>query len=96
MVAQGNEWKKITNHIIRKYHTIDSPPFQMGFNMQVVTGTTKAQTKYSWICTLLEWTHITRHDIITRKLWPKPETNNNQELNTIPIHENRWGTESNY
>jgi hypothetical protein len=56
--------------------------------MQVVTGPTKSQTKYGWICTLLEWTHITRHHLITRNLWPKPETNNNQELNTMPMHEN--------
>jgi hypothetical protein len=68
----------------------------MGFNMQVVTGPTKVQTKYSWLCTLLEWKNITRHDQITRNLWPKPETNNNQELNTMPMHENKWATESNY
>jgi hypothetical protein len=94
-VIQGSEWKKITNHIIRQYHTIDSPPFHMGFNMQVVTGPTKAPTKYGWLCTLLEWTNIARHDLITRNLWPKPETNNNQELNKIPMHEHQWGTESN-
>jgi hypothetical protein len=67
----------------------------MGFNMQAVTGPTKAQTKYSWICTLLEWTNITRQDLITCNLWPKPETNNNQELNTMPMHEKPWDTESN-
>jgi hypothetical protein len=47
-------------------------PFQMGFNMQVVMDPTKAQTKYSWMWTLLEWTNITRHDLITRNLLPKP------------------------
>jgi hypothetical protein len=25
-VIQGSEWKKITNHIIRQYHKINSPP----------------------------------------------------------------------
>jgi hypothetical protein len=50
---QGSEWKKITNHIIRQYQKIDSPPFQTGFNMQVVTGPEKAHTKYGWLCTLL-------------------------------------------
>jgi hypothetical protein len=74
---QGNEWKKITNHIISQYHTIDSSPFQTGFNMQVVLVPTKVQTKYGWLCTLLEWTNITRRDLITCNIWPKPETNNN-------------------
>jgi hypothetical protein len=37
-VIQGSEWKKITNHIIKQYHKIDSPPFNTGFNMLVVTG----------------------------------------------------------
>jgi hypothetical protein len=94
-VIQGREWKKITNHIIRQYHKIDPPPFHMGFNMQVVTGPAKAQRKYGWICTLLKWTNITRHDLITRNLWPKSETTNNQELNTMPMHDRKWGTESN-
>jgi hypothetical protein len=89
---QESEWKNITNHIIRQYHKIDSPPFHMGFNMQVVTGPTKAQTKYGWLCTLLEWTNITRHYLITHNLWSKPETNNNQELNTMPMYENKWVT----
>jgi hypothetical protein len=87
--------KKITNYIIIQYQKIDSPPFQAGFNMQVVTGPEKAQTKYGWLCTLLEWTNITLHNLSTHNLWPKPETTNNQELNTIPMHENKWGTERN-
>jgi hypothetical protein len=89
---QGIEWKNIPNHIIRKYHKINSPPFQTGFNIQVVMDPTKAQTKYGWLCTLHEWTNITHHDLIIHNIWPKPETNNNQELNTIPMHENKWGT----
>jgi hypothetical protein len=60
--------------------------------MQVVTGPAKAQTKYGWLCTLLELTNITRHDIITRNLWPKPETTNNQELNIMAMHDRQWGT----
>jgi hypothetical protein len=92
---QGREWKNITNHIIRQYHKIDSPPFQTGFNMHVATGPTKVQTKYGWLCTLLKWTNITRHNLITRNLWPKSETNNNQELNTMPIYAKQWGTERN-
>jgi hypothetical protein len=75
---------------------IDSAPFQTGFNMKVVSGQTKVQTKYGWLRTLLEWTNSTCHDLITRNLWPKPETNNNQEFNTMPMHENKWATESNY
>jgi hypothetical protein len=92
--------KNITNHIIRQYHKFDSPPFQTGFNMQVLTGTTKAQTKYGLLCTLLEWTHITRHDLITHNIWHIPETNNNQELNIMPMpmpmHEHKLAIERNY
>jgi hypothetical protein len=61
----GNKWKKITNHIIRQYQKIDSPPYNTGFNMLVVTGPAKTQTKYRWLCTLLEWTNTTHHDLIT-------------------------------
>jgi hypothetical protein len=35
---QGTEWKKITNHIIKQYQKINSPPFYTGFNMIVVDG----------------------------------------------------------
>jgi hypothetical protein len=35
---QGTEWKKITNHNIKQYQKIDSPPFYTGFNMIVVDG----------------------------------------------------------
>jgi hypothetical protein len=63
--------------------------------MQVVMGPAKAQTKYGWMCTLLEWTYITRHDLITRNFWPKPETTNSQELNTMTMNDRQWGTESN-
>jgi hypothetical protein len=62
---QGNEWKKITNHIICKYHKTDSAPLQTGFNMKIVTGPTKIETKYGWLCTLLECTNSTHHDLIT-------------------------------
>jgi hypothetical protein len=37
-VIQGNEWKKITNHLIRQYHKIESPPFQTGFNIRIIAG----------------------------------------------------------
>jgi hypothetical protein len=40
---QGRKWKKITNHIIRQYQKIDSPPFNTGFNMLIVTGPSKTQ-----------------------------------------------------
>jgi hypothetical protein len=63
--------------------------------MKIVTGQPKLQTKYRWLCTHLEWTNSTRHDIITQNLWPKSETSNNQELNTMPMHEKQWATESN-
>jgi hypothetical protein len=89
---QGSKWKNITTHIIIQYHKIDSSPFNTGFNMQVVMGPTKAQKKYGLLCNLLKWTIITHHGLITHNLWPKPETNNNQELNTMPMHENKWST----
>jgi hypothetical protein len=38
--------------------------------------------------------HI-RHDLITHNLWPKPETTTSQELNTMPMHDNQWGTYGN-
>jgi hypothetical protein len=92
---QGSEWKKITNHIIRKYQKIDSPPFNTGFNMIIVWGPSTADTKYGWLCILLDWTNRKRHDLITRNLWPKPEITTNQELNTMPMHDNQWGTDLN-
>jgi hypothetical protein len=95
-VIQGSEWKNITNDIIRQYHNVDSPPFNMGFNMIILRGPSASDTKYRWLCILLEWTNSTRHDIITRNLWPKPEIKTNQELNTIPMHDKPWGTERNY
>jgi hypothetical protein len=91
----GSEWKKITNHIIRQYQKIDSQPLNTGFNMIIVKGTSASDTKYEWPCILLEWTNITRNDIITRNLWPKPEIAANQELNTMPMHDKPWGTELN-
>jgi hypothetical protein len=48
-----SEWKKITNHIIKQYHKIDSPPFNTGFNMIVVQGPSTTDTKYGWLCILL-------------------------------------------
>jgi hypothetical protein len=44
---QGSEWKKITNHIIRQYHKIDSPLFNMGFNMLVIMGPAKTKKNTS-------------------------------------------------
>jgi hypothetical protein len=92
---QGSEWKKITNHIIRQYHNIYSPPFNTGYNMLVVMGQAKTHTKYGWICALFEWTNTTHHNLITRNLWPKPETTTSQELNTMHMHDKQWGTNSN-
>jgi hypothetical protein len=92
---QGSEWKKITNHIIRQYHKIDSSPFNTRFNMLVVTGSAKTQTKYGWLCTLLKWTNTTRHDLSSRNIWPKPGIDTNQELNTMSMHDKQWGTEGN-
>jgi hypothetical protein len=92
---QGSEWKKITNHIIRQYQKIDPPPFNTGFNMIIVRGPSQADTKYGCLCILLKWTNSTRHDIITRNLWPKPDITTNQELNTMPMHDKQWGTDLN-
>jgi hypothetical protein len=93
-LIQGSEWKKITNHIIRQYQKIDSLPFNTGFNMLIASGPAKPQTKYGWLCTLLEWTNTTHQDLITRNLWPKPEKKQ-QELNTMPMHYKQWGKDSN-
>jgi hypothetical protein len=92
---QGMEWKKITNHIIKQYQKIDSPPFYTGFNMIAVDGPSANQTKYEWIIKLLTWTTASRHDLLSRDLWPKPEIKTGQELNTMPIHDNQWGTATN-
>jgi hypothetical protein len=92
---QGSEWKKFTNHIIKQYQQIDSPPFNMGFNMLIVMGPANTQTKYGWICTLLEWTNTTCHDLITRNIWPKPEITTSQELNTMPMYDKKWVTHGN-
>jgi hypothetical protein len=92
---QGSEWKKITNHIIRQYQKIDSPPFNTGFNMIIVRGPSASDTTYGWLCIILDWTNSTRHDLITRNLWPKPEITTNQELNTMTMHDKPWGTELN-
>jgi hypothetical protein len=70
---QGSKWKKITKHIIKQYQKIDSPPFNMGFNMIIVQVLSTTDTKYGYLCILLEWTNSTRHNLITRNLWPKPE-----------------------
>jgi hypothetical protein len=35
--------------------------------------------------------NTTRHDLISHKLWPRPETRNKQEINTIPMHKKQWG-----
>jgi hypothetical protein len=80
----------MANHIIRQYHKIDSAPFQMGFNMKIIAGP-KLQTKYGWLCTLLKWTKSTSHDLTTQNVWPTPETSNNQEINTMPMHEKTVG-----
>jgi hypothetical protein len=61
----GSEWKKITNHIIRKYQKIDSQPFNTGFNMIIIEGPSALNTKYGWLCIILDWTNNTRHVLIT-------------------------------
>jgi hypothetical protein len=35
---QGSEWKKTTNHIIKQYQKIDSPPIQHGIQHDHRTG----------------------------------------------------------
>jgi hypothetical protein len=70
-------------------------PFNTGFNILVITGLATTQTKYGWLCTLLEWTNTTRHDLITHNIWPKPEITTSQELRTMPMHDKQWGTYGN-
>jgi hypothetical protein len=88
----GSEWKKITNHIIRQYQKIDSQPFNTGFNVIIVKGPSASDTKYGWLYILLDWTNNTRHDLITRNIWPRPEIETTQELSTMPMHDKPWGT----
>jgi hypothetical protein len=92
---QGTEWKKITNHIIKQYQKIDSPPIYTGFNMIVVDGPSTNQTQYEWIIKLLTWTTSSRHDLLSRNLWPKPEIKTGQELNTMPMKDNQWDNAEN-
>jgi hypothetical protein len=63
--------------------------------MIIVQGPSAVDTKYGWLCILLEWTISTRHDLITRNLWPKAEIATDHELNTMPMHDKPWGTELN-
>jgi hypothetical protein len=63
--------------------------------MIIVQGPSTTDTKYGWLCILLEWTNSTHHDLITRNLWPKPEITTNQELNTIPMHDKQCGADVN-
>jgi hypothetical protein len=92
---QGTEWMKITNHIIKQYQKVDSPPFYTGFDMIVVNGPSAKQTKYAWILVLIKWTTTCRHDLLSCNLWPKPEIKTGQELNTMPMHDKQWGTKTN-
>jgi hypothetical protein len=62
-------------------------PIQHGIQHARRNGPSPTHTKYGWLCVLLEWTYSTRHDLITRNIWPKPEITTNQELNTIPMHD---------
>jgi hypothetical protein len=61
--------------------------------MIIVQGPSTTDTKYGRLCILLEWTSITRHDLTTRNLWPKPEITTNQELHTMPMHDKKWGAD---
>jgi hypothetical protein len=63
--------------------------------MIIIQGTSTTDTKYGWLCILLEWINSTRHDLITRNLWPTPEITTNQELNTMPMHDKQWGADVN-
>jgi hypothetical protein len=70
---QETEWKKITNHVIKQYQKVDSPTFYTGFNLIVVNCPSTNQTKTEWILMLLKWTTASRHDLLSRNLWPKPD-----------------------
>jgi hypothetical protein len=63
--------------------------------MLVVEGPSATHTKYEWIIKLLTWTTTTRRFLISRNLWPKPEIKTGQELNTMPMHANQWGSTTN-
>jgi hypothetical protein len=91
--SQRTEWKKITNHVIKKYRNIDEPAFQTGFNTIILAGH-KQQTTYAWLDALLMWTNDTHHDLISRNLWYWPEVANNHELNTMLMDQNSGGHNS--
>jgi hypothetical protein len=61
--------------------------------MIIVRRPSASDTKYGWLCIILDWTTSTSHDLIKRNLWPKPEITSNQKLNTMPMHDKPWGTE---
>jgi hypothetical protein len=63
--------------------------------MIIVEGPSASNTKYGWLCILLDWTNNTRHDLITCNIWPKPEITTNQELNAMHMHDKPWGTKLN-
>jgi hypothetical protein len=63
--------------------------------MITVQGPSTTYTKYGLLCIILEWTNNTSHDLITRNLWPKPEITTNQERNTMPMHDKKWGADVN-
>jgi hypothetical protein len=63
--------------------------------MIVVKGPSANQTKYAWIIKILTWTTTTRHDLLSRNLWPKPEIKTGQEINTMPMHASQWGNTTN-
>jgi hypothetical protein len=44
-VIQGNQWKKITKHIIKQYQKNHEHTFQNGFSIRILTDP-KLQTKY--------------------------------------------------
>jgi hypothetical protein len=62
--------------------------------MREFNSPSATQTKYEWIIKLLTLTITTRHDLLSRNLWPKPEIKAGQELNTMHMRSNQWGNKT--
>jgi hypothetical protein len=42
------------------------------------------------------WTYSTPHNLVSCNLWPQPQVDNNQKLNTMPMHQNTRGQKEYY
>jgi hypothetical protein len=83
---KGTEWKKIMKTIMKQYRKINEPAFQTGLNTKILMSA-KGHKYHKCILDIIMWTIKTRKDIIARKLWPKIEVTENEELTTMSMHQ---------